>query len=239
MSIMNSEPKHPDSTVLRARLIRWPAAATCAFLASGLEIFLDVLSRWQLSKLIKYAGPVSELVIVELNFSYVLLAAVEAVALWGIGRRQRAVAPTSARLGQWAVATYVVMSVLLVLILLISVLNLGVWSLASAYGAQFLLAGNWGFEVVMIPLTLAFGCLGWASRGGTGRRQQWASSGLLALAAFGVLNLTWKLCGLPTGHRWIWLAFLHVALRAATWAAIGAWLRSAPIVAPQRCDLPQ
>jgi len=237
MNIMNSEPKHPDPTVLRARLIRWPSAATCAFLASALEIFLSVLFRWQLSRLIEYAGLVSELVIVE--FSYVLVAAVEAVALWGIGRRQRAVAPASARLGQWAVATYVVMSVLLVLILLISALNLGVWSLVAAYGAQFFTAGNWGFEVAMIPLTLAFGCLGWASRGGDGRRQQWASSGLLALAAFGVLNLTWKLCGLPTGHRWMWLAFLLVALRAATWAAIGAWLRSAPIVAPQRRDLPQ
>jgi hypothetical protein len=234
---MNSEPKHPDPTAIRARLIRWPSAATCAFLASGLEIFWSVLSRWQLSRLIESAGLVSQLVIVE--FSYVLAVAVEAVALWGIGRRQQAVAPTSARLGQWAVVTHVVMSVLLVLTPLISALNLGVWSLVLAYGAQFLTAGNWAIQVVMIPLTLAFGCLGWASRGGAGRRQQWASSGLLALATFSVLHVVWKLFGLPTGHRSMWLAFLHVALSAATWAAIGVWLRSAPIVAPQRRNLPQ
>jgi hypothetical protein len=39
--------------------------------------------------------------------------AAAAVALWTVGRRQRAVAPLSAHLGQWSVATYVVAFVLL------------------------------------------------------------------------------------------------------------------------------
>jgi hypothetical protein len=74
-------------------------------------------------------------------------------------------------------------------------------------------------------LRLAFGCLGWASRG-DGPLQRWASRGLLVVATFGVFNVTRILFGLPTGQLRLWLTSLIVVLRAATWAAVGAWLRS-------------
>ena len=89
------------------------------------------------------------------------------------------------------------------------------------------------FHVALIPLTLAFGCLGWASRGDSGPLQRWASRGLLVVTMFGVfsvIRILFGLFGLPTGQRWLWLASLAVALRAATWAAVGAWLRSRTLV---------
>jgi hypothetical protein len=42
--------------------------------------------------------------------------------------------------------------------------------------------------------------------------------------------VTWRLSGLPTGERWLWVGALDTALRAATWAAVGTWLRSTTIV---------
>lgn len=227
---------HPDPIGLHPRRTWWPSAATCAFLASGLEIFSFVLfllqrslvlSPLQRSRVIESAGSTPSLGlahtgVVFAEFIVVFLGvAVEATALWGVGRRQRAVAPISARLGQWAVATYVVSAPLFVLIVLPIVGVYGVWSAA---------VGNWVFRVALSPLTLAFGCLGWASRGGTGPRQRWANGGLLAVATFGVFSLTWRLFGLPTGQRWLWVGSLDVALRAATWVAVGAWLRSTMIV---------
>jgi hypothetical protein len=53
--------------------------------------------------------------------------------------------------------------------------------------------------------------------------QRWASSGMLVIGALGILSLIWWLYGLPTGPRW--LAGVHVALRAATWFMMGAWLK--------------
>src|ERR1039457_1895255 len=103
---------HPNPIGPHARRTWWPSAATCAFLASGLEIFWLVLSRWQLSRAMKFAGGTPSpdlyagLVIDELIG--LLGIAIEATALWGVGRRQRAVAPVSVRLGQWAIATHVV-----------------------------------------------------------------------------------------------------------------------------------
>ena len=83
------------------------------------------------------------------------------------------------------------------------------------------------FQAALIPLTLAFGCLGWASGGGDSPWRRWASRGLLVLAVFGVLSVTWRLLGLPTGRQWLWRASLQAALRAAVWATLGVWLRSA------------
>ena len=41
---MNSQ---PNPAAVHARRIWWPSAATCAFLASGQEIFSFVLFQWQ------------------------------------------------------------------------------------------------------------------------------------------------------------------------------------------------
>jgi hypothetical protein len=207
---------YPNPTGLRARRTSWPSAATCAFLVSGLEILSFVLYLLLRRRAIESGG----LTYIGLVIAVFGIAA-QATALWGVGRRQQAVAPVSARLGQWAVATYVVVSALL-FVFLMTVGGFGVWPAGAV--------GNWGFQVALIPLTLAFGCLGWASRGGTGPRQRWANGGLFAVATFGVFNVTWTLLGLPTGQRWLWLASLYAALRAATWATVGAWLRSATIV---------
>jgi hypothetical protein len=210
---------HPNPIGLHARRTWWPSVATCAFLASGVEIFSFVLYLLLRNKAI---GSVTYMVFAVLIL--VLGVTVEATALWAVGRHQRTVAPVSARLGQWAVAVYVVSLPLavsmptLVLIIPIS-LGVGVWPAAVS---------KWAYQVALILLTLAFGCLGWATHGGTSRSQRWASGSLLAVATFGVVSVTWRLCGLPTptGERWLWVGALDAALRAATWAAVGAWLRS-------------
>ena len=212
---------HPNPIGLHARRTWWPSAATCAFLASGVEIVSFVLYLLLRNKAI---GSVTYMVFAGLIL--VLGVAVEATALWAVGRHQRAVAPVSARLGQWAVAVYVVSLPLAVsmptLAQIIPItLGVGVWPAAVS---------KWAFQVAVFPLTLAFGCLGWATHGGTSRSQRWASGGLLAVAAFGVFSVTWRLSGLPTGERWLWVGALDTALRAATWAAVGTWLRSTTIV---------
>ena len=218
---------HSNPTGLHAKRARWPSAATCAFLASGVEIFSFVLYLLQRNKAIGSAASTPSLGFTYMVFAMLILVlgvTVEATALWVVGRHQRAVAPVSARLGQWAVAVYVVSLPLavsmptLVLIIPIS-LGVGVWPAAVS---------KWAYQVALILLTLAFGCLGWATHGGTSRSQRWASGSLLAVATFGVVSVTWRLCGLPTptGERWLWVGALDAALRAATWAAVGAWLRS-------------
>lgn len=205
---MNS---HPNPTGLRARRTWWPSAASCAFVAAGLEILSFGLSQSLLQRPpgLTYMGFMIAVAMISI--------AAQARALWGVGRRQRAVAPVSARLGQWAVATYVVVSGLVMS---------GLFGLLIVAGW----VGNWVFHVAQIPLTLAFGCLGWASRGDSGPRQRWASGGLLVVTMFGVFSVIRTLFGLPTGQRWLWLAPLHAALGAATWAAVGAWLRSGDVV---------
>ena len=213
---MNS---HLDPTGLRARRAWWPSAASCAFVAAGLEILSFGLSQYLVQR------PTAPPGLTYMGFMIavaVIGIAVQARALWGVGRRQRAVAPVIARLGQWAVATYVVVSGLLFILPLMPV-----W----AYAFILRPAGAMGsvFHVALIPLTLAFGCLGWASRGDSGPLQRWASRGLLVVTMFGVFSVIrtlFGLFGLPTGQRWLWLASLAVALRAATWAAVGAWLRN-------------
>jgi len=220
---------HSNPTGLHARRARWPSAATCAFLASGVEIFSFVLYLLQRNKAIGSAASTPSLGFTYMVFAMLILVlgvTVEATALWVVGRHQRAVAPVSARLGQWAVAVYVASLPLAVsmpsLVLIIPItLGVGVWPAA---------VGKWAYQVALIPLTLAFGCLGWATHGGTSRSQRWASGGLLAVATFGVFSVTWRLSGLPTGERWLWVGSLDAALRAATWAAVGAWLRSTTIV---------
>lgn len=214
---------YPNPIGLHARRTWWPSAATCAFLAGGVEIFSFVLYLLQRNKAIGSAGSTPSLGVTYFVFVGLILVlgvTVEATALWAVGRYQRTVAPVSARLGQWAVAVYVVSMPTLVLIIPIA-LGVGVWPAAVS---------KWAYEVALIPLTLAFGCLGWATHGGTSRSQRWASGSLLAVATFGVFSVTWRLSGLPTGERWLWVGALGAALRVATWAAAGAWLRSTTIV---------
>jgi hypothetical protein len=220
---------HPNPIGLHARRTWWPSAAACAFLASGVEIFSFVLYLLQRNKAIGSAGstrPLGVTYFVFLGLILVLGVTVEATALWAVGRHQRTVAPVSARLGQWAVAVYVVSLPLAVsmptLVLIIPIaLGVGDWPAAVS---------KWAYHVALIPLILAFGCLGWATHGGTSRSQRWASGGPLTVATFSVFSVTWRLSGLPTGERWLWVAALDAALRAATWAAVGTWLRSTTIV---------
>ena len=220
---MNS---HSDPTVLRARRTWWPSAALCAFVSSGLEIVsfgfylqarleLDAMYR---SKAIESVG--STPFFLGLTFVITLIGiAAQATALWGVSQRQQAGAPVSVRLGQWAIATYVVVSGVLFL-MTVGALNNWVRSVT-----------NPAYIFPVIPLTLAFGCWGWASHGGTSPRQRWASRGLLVLALLGVFSVTWTLLGLRTGQRWLWLvASLQTALRAAAWAMLGVWLRSVTAV---------
>ena len=220
---------HPNPIGLHARRTWWPSAATCAFLASGVEIFSFVLYLLQRNKAIGSAGSTPSLGVTYLVFAVLILVlgvTVEATALWVVGRHRQAVAPVSARLGQWAVAVYVVslpLAVSMPTLVLIIPITLGVGAWAAA-------VSKWAYQVAMISLTLAFGSLGWATHGGTSRSQRWASGGMLAVATFGVFSVTWRVSGLPTGERWVWVGSLDAALRAATWVAVGAWLRSTTIV---------
>ena len=181
---------HPNPIGLHARRTWWPSAATCAFLASGVEIFSFVLYLLLRNKAI---GSVTYMVFAVLIL--VLGVTVEATALWAVGRHQRTVAPVSARLGQWAVAVYVVslpLAVSMPTLVLIIPIALGVGVCPAA-------VSKWAYQVALIPLTLAFGCSGWATHGGTSRSQRWASGSLLVVATFGVFSVTWRLSGLPPG----------------------------------------
>jgi hypothetical protein len=209
---------HPDPTGLRARRTWWPSAASCAFTASGQEIVSFGLGLYVSSAAAREHAALLNIEFMIAEFMIAVIGtAAAARALWGVGQRQQAVAPVSARLGQWAVATFVVVSGLLLFVLMTAE-AFGVWTAGGV--------GNWVFQVPLIPLTLAFGCLGWASRGDSGPRQRWASGGLLVVAMFSVFSVIWARFGLQTGQHWLWLASLHTALDAATWAAVGAWLRT-------------
>lgn len=223
---------HPDPTGLRARRTWWPSAASCAFLASGLEIlsFGFWLRTWAAAR--EHAVPPSGLInigfTIGLGFTIALIGiAAEARALWGVARRQQAIAPVSARLGQWAFATYVVVSVLVYLLM-----PLG----AAAFGVRFMRVFRVGNQVTQILLTLAFGCLGWASRGDSSPRQRWASGALLVVTMFGVFNVIGNLFGLRIWQRSLWLASLQPAVRAAMWAMVGVWLRGVTVVLPSSND---
>ncbi len=99
---MNSQ---PNPAAAHARRIWWPSAATCAFLASGQEIFSFVLFQWQHGMMESARSRQSldeigcELTI--LAYIFLLLFAlgvvVEARALWGVGQRQRFDAPLISR----------------------------------------------------------------------------------------------------------------------------------------------
>jgi hypothetical protein len=182
----------------------------------------------------------------------VLGVAVEAKALRGVGRRQRSVAPLSSRWGQWAVAAYVAVRALTFVPTLLMDMGIFVpWQTVSMYAGQFLVAHKWLFHATTIPLTLAFGCLGWASRGDSETRGRWAARSMLAVAAWATFGIMWRMFGLPAGQEWVWLAPIgslaghfsgadvalgvNVALGAAMWVAVGVWLRSATI-APRSAD---
>jgi hypothetical protein len=204
-----------DLPGIRQRVV-WPAAALCAFVASGLEIFSFTYYLLLRDRAIESAGSPPHF---DAGLIHGFVVAVPvigtiagAIALWSVGRRQRAVAPVSARLGQWSVAMAVV---------LVFVVGAFAGWLAGA-------VGSWLFHTPRIPSTLAFGCLGWASQGGTTVRQRWASRALLIVTAFGTFSLIWTLSDFPTGQGWLWFAALHVALRTAMWFAVGTWLRRVP-----------
>src|SRR4051812_17942010 len=85
---------HPNPTGLSGKRTWWPSAASCAFVASGLEI-LDFglwlyLRAWAATR--EHAAPVSGLLPIPLVIVVIGIAA-QAGALWGIARRQHAVAP--------------------------------------------------------------------------------------------------------------------------------------------------
>jgi hypothetical protein len=221
---------HPNPIGLLARSAWWPSAATCAFLASGEEIFSFVLYLLQRNKAIGFAGYTLSLGVTYLVFSLLILVVlgvtVKATALWAVGRHRQAVAPVSARLGQWAVAVYVLslpLAVGMPTLVLIIPITLGVGVLPAA-------VSKWACQVALIPLTVAIGSLGWATHGGTSRSQRWASGGMLAVATFDVFSVTWRLSGLPTGEGWLWVGSLDAVLIAVTWAAVGVWLRSTTTV---------
>ena len=218
---VNHQPALPG---LCARRTGWPSAASCAFVASGLELLSFGLTRYVLAPAI---AAVREHAVLPSGPIYLGLAmwvidmAAQARALWGVARRQQAVSPVTARCGKWAFAAYVVVSGLMYILMPVVLVAFGRWSV------RVFRVGN---GVVETLSTLAFGCLGWASRSDSGSWQRWASRGLLVVTMFGVFSVIGNLFGLPTGQRWLWLAPLQVAVRAAMWAVVGAWLRSVTVV---------
>jgi hypothetical protein len=189
--------------------------AACAFIASGIELLSYGIYLMQRSGMIEsarssfYFPPPS--VFIALLLGLLGLAA-QSRALWHVAGIQRAVAPFSARAGRWAVAAYVLVSILVLVVLVVR--------LSGVSRVAF-----WPLHMPRFALTIALLLLGWASRGNTNSWQRWASTGLLAMGALGILSIGWWVFGLPRGPRWVWPAALHVILRAATWAAVGAWLR--------------
>jgi hypothetical protein len=94
----------PNPIGLHARRTWWPSAATCAFMASGLEI-LSFVQYLPQRNAIGSAGSAPSFGATYLLFAVLILVldvTVEATALWVVGRRRQAVAPVSARLGRWA-----------------------------------------------------------------------------------------------------------------------------------------
>ena len=203
--------------MLPAKHIPYPSAATCAFLAAAIEILSFGLAMSQRSR-IRNAAETDFFLPPAWVYVSVALAltgiAAQARALWHVGVIQQTAAPLSARAGRCAVAAYIATGVL---VFVVTGLALSGTRLILPIGSSI---AHWP----RIALTAAFACLGWASRGNTSRWQRWASAGLLATGALGILSVAWWLFGFPAPPRWI--AGVHVALRAATWAVVGAWLRT-------------
>jgi hypothetical protein len=206
---------------MRAQRTSFLSPAACAFIASGIEILSFAYYRVQRSEMINGADsdifPLYTSLYVAL-FVGMLGVAAQARVLWHVGGIQRTVAPFSSRAGRWAVATYVVVGVLGPILLVMRLLELSGLLLVGVD-----IVGLWLIRVPQYAQTLAFAFLGWASLGSNRPWQRWASSGMLVIGALGILSLIWWLYGLPTGPRW--LAGVHVALRAATWFMMGAWLK--------------
>jgi hypothetical protein len=209
-----------------ARRTSYLSPAACAFIASGIEILSFAYYRLQRSTMIHRADsdifPLYTSLYVAL-FVGVLAVAAQARALWHVGGIRRIVAPFSSRAGRWAVATYVVVGVLVPILMAMRLLELfpGLLSLGMDTVAQ------WLIRLPRYAQTLAFAFLGWASLGRTRPWQRWASTGLLVIGALGILSIVSWLLGWPRGPRPMWLSAVHTLMHAATWAAIGAWLRRA------------
>lgn len=195
------------------RLHWWPSAATSAFLMSGLEILTFVpyllMRRRPVDTPPDILTPSPSLAYAGFVILVIGLAA-EATAMWGISRRQQRIAPLTSHLSRLGITIYVATSVLLTLRL----------SLGSAVGV-------WVFQIPRIPEAVTFGLLGWASTGGGGSLQRWASIGLITVALIGCLSVVRILLGWATEEVWPWLPSVHVGLRAATWVLVGMWLRAA------------
>ena len=226
--------RYPILNGLFVKRFEQPSSATCAFLAAGLEIFSQVLSLMPVARLIELTDRSSRFLTFAVSvisalvtvLIFVCTVAAIAMALRGVGRRQRSRAPISARLGQWAVFAYVAVNVTVFVLLVVTTSGgLGVWPSVGKQASQILVS-KWGFQIVAAPLTLAFGCLGFASSGGDTPRQRWAIRALLAAAALGIVSAAGFLWGFPSWYHGPWLRAASVALRAGVWVAVGLWLRS-------------
>lgn len=211
---------------LDRRRTRWPSAAACAFIASGLTIvsFTANLMQQRAIASARSAGgiplgvsPFNPWAILA-TVSQLIMIAAQAKAFWGIARVQQAVAPVSARLGQRAFIAFLVAAVLVVPvgfpIALMAGNTTSVWMKISA--------------VPLCTLALAHGFFGWASRGSSYPWQRWAGVGLLVLAGNGLFNVILMLFLSPGWQYPTWLSFVLMGLPAGTWAAVGGWLRQVP-----------
>ena len=188
-------------------------ASTCAFLVAAVEILAFALVVFQREVTLRSFEdpPIFASVFIYLGIAIALIgAAAQGMCLWEVGRRQKVVAPTTSRLGQLAVATYVVV------VFLTTILSSIV---------PFVVELRWPSYLPGFFLSFALGCLGVAAHGGRSSWQRWASLGLLFTALTGVLTLAWRLFGLQSGPGPLWFAMAILLMRVATWIALGVWLR--------------
>jgi hypothetical protein len=241
---MTIAPRVFARSALHAGRTWWPSAATWAFLASGLEVLSLALFLWQRSQAAGAGGSkpplgravlaIAELMLAFVVWIFLLRVAVEVTALWGAGRRQGAVAPVTARLGQWAVTAYVVLSAPVFVLTVRSLMNLGGFGVlpeVSAPAAQPLVPVTLIFRFALLPLIVAIVYLGMASRHDAGTRQPWPSGFMLLTALLGVCNVDSTLFALPVASQSLWQGSLDFVLGAGMWAAIGASLRAGYLLA--------
>jgi hypothetical protein len=147
-----------------------------------------------------------------------------ALALSGVARRQASVASAAVLLG-WAVVGYAAIGFLWSVAIAMTAAT-PFFSVPDLPGARLSSLINRPAQLASTTaITVAFGSLGWASRGGQDWRQLWASRGLLAVAILYMLNLVPT--GTPVSQRWPWFVWPGIAVRVGTWCVLALWLRSA------------
>lgn len=210
----------------------WPRAAPCAFLSAFLGLASFLLTRQQ-SRAMQAAGssyynaPHYVVLSVVIMATGALAIAANVTAMLGVMRRQRFLAPRSARWGEWMLIAYVAGPLLAALSIALVPWVFRDFSPLSS--RNFVI----GFSMIgAIPWIFVLSCAGWASRGGVSLWQRRAATGLFASAAFGILRLTLQVLGLLTANAWLWLQPLQVMVHTATWVAIGLWLRETVREAP-------